>query len=143
MQITEHKEHLFDADPTNYLINCISSDFVMGSGISISFRVKGVEQYLKRTYPTTWNGSGYALFSPISGHAGVYNLIVKSRYYHKPTYETMKEALLDLKQHIPDDCRLAMSHIGSGKDKLEWDQMKNIITDIFSDTNVNISIMDS
>lgn len=141
MQLTEYKKDLFKVEPDNYLVHCISSDFAMGAGIAISFRDRGVKQYLLNHYPSNyWKGIGYSLLSPIKGYNGVFNLITKDRYYMKPTYKTIREALTDMKSKLPTDCKIAMPYIGCGLDKLEWDQVKNIIIEIFNDTDIEISV---
>jgi len=140
MTYTEIKCDLFDFDSDAYLAHCISSDFAMGAGIAKLFANKGVKKYLQTNYNYNWDGKGYALFAPINGFLGVYNLVTKHRYFMKPTYDTMRNALMDMKSQLPNECKLAMPYIGAGLDKLNWDKVKAIILDVFSDTNVMITV---
>lgn len=140
MVLTECKMDLFKVSSDNFLVHCISSDFAMGAGIAVSFRNRGVKQYLQTHYHQKWNKYGYCLLSPIQGYKGVCNLVTKNYYYHKPTYTTITEALMDMKSQLPNDCKIAMPYIGCGLDKLEWEKVKNIILDVFNDTNVEISV---
>ena len=63
----------------------------------------------------------------------MFNLITKPKYHHKPTYDTLKASLLDLR----DQCeklrvkRVAMPHIGCGLDGLSWSRVKTIIEEVF------------
>ena len=140
MIVNEYKKDLFKVDSANYLVHCISSDFALGAGIAKLFKQRGVKQYLIDHYESKWNGIGYALYAPIDGYAGVYNLVTKERYYNKPTYATLREALEDLKSRIPKECKIAMPYIGCGLDKLEWNNVKDIILDVFGDTDIEITI---
>lgn len=136
----EIKCDLFAFDSDAYLAHCISSDFAMGAGIAKVFTEKGIKSYLLSNYDKTWNNNGYAIFAPMKGFKGVYNLVTKQRYYMKPTYDTLKEALVDMKSQLPNTCKLAMPCIGAGLDRLEWNKVKDIINDVFEDTYVDITI---
>ena len=140
MQIKEFTRDLFTTSTDNYLVHCISSDFVMGAGIAIQFRAQGVKKYLKTNYTSEWNNKGYALYAPVGNYKGVYNLITKQYYYQKPTYQTIRDALSDMKIQIPNDARISMPHIGCGLDRLQWEEVKKIIIDTFRDTDCIISI---
>ena len=140
MTYTERPGDLFTASPNSYLVHCISADFMMGAGIAKEFRNRGVKQYLESNYNMIWDGRGYTLFAPMTGFNGVFNLITKERYFLKPTYGSLKEALHDLKNQLPEGSNLAMPHIGCGLDKLSWLTVKEIICDIFADTNINITV---
>ena len=140
MHYEERNMDLFKM-PNNYtLVHCISADFKLGAGIAKEFAARDVKAYLIKTYPVKWSGNGYALTAPIRGFHRVFNLITKEYYYRKPTYDTLKEALLSMKSQINDNEKIAMPCIGCGLDRLEWDRVKQIIIDTFSDTNVTIIV---
>lgn len=139
------KGDLFTAPADCWLVHCISADFKMGAGIAKRFTEKGAKLALKTVYGNyKWRGTGDCL--PIigcCGHRGVLNLVTKERYYYKPTYNTLAEALQDLVD-LSDDpfilpvvgegkIKLAMPKIGCGLDKLEWPRVEKIIEDIFDD----------
>lgn len=124
------------------LAHCISADFAMGAGIAKEFvnRFNVRQETLDRYPKDVWNGHGYCL--PLTPHIPVYNLVTKQRYYHKPTYETLGDALLELKERVKDDkvTKLAMPLIGCGLDRLNWYQVCNMIQQIFADTDIEILI---
>lgn len=74
----------------------------------------------------------------------ILGIVTKKRYYNKPTYETMRIALKELKGHLNfhdfftfDEHRptieLIMPTIGCGLDGLNWDLVRGIIFETFRD----------
>lgn len=69
----------------------------------------------------------------------ILGLVTKERYYDKPTLDTMRIAIQELRKYLKriwfcgnDDDMLIevmMPHIGCGLDKLRWDDVKEIILD--------------
>lgn len=140
MHYEERNIDLFKMPDSYTLAHCISADFKLGAGIAKEFAARDVKAYLIKTYPVKWSGNGYALTAPIHGFNRVFNLITKEYYYRKPTYDTLKEALLSMKSQINDNEKIAMPCIGCGLDRLEWDRVKQIIINTFSDTNATIVV---
>lgn len=72
----------------------------------------------------------------------VFNLVTKSRYWQKPTYKSMSDALVAMR----DICverginRIAMPVIGCGLDKLDWHRVSKLIKEIFVNTEVEIIV---
>lgn len=126
----------------NYaLCHCISSDFALGAGIAKTFAGMGVKKQLCEKYPKQWQGRGYCLFTETNG-VTVGNLVTKQRYFHKPTLETLGQALEDLcvqslEMQLP---RIAMPRIGCGLDKLEWEDVKTLIRKVFENTDIEVLV---
>lgn len=132
---------LFTAPEESYLVHCISSDFALGAGIAKEFAKRGVRDVLREIYRPKWNNEGYCLFTDIIGFDGAYNLVTKEHYYDKPTYDTLKQALLSLKEQLPNHhITLSMPKIGCGLDKLEWEKVKEILFEIFYDADVSFVV---
>ena len=113
----------------------------MGAGIAVEFKKRGVQNYLMKMHDVNkWDREGYALFAPVEHFKGSFNLVTKSKYYMKPTYKTIEDALIDLRRQLNDDSCIAMPYIGCGLDKLEWFKVKNIIRSVFGSTNVEVSV---
>jgi hypothetical protein len=89
----------------------------------------------------------------------VFNLITKDKYWEKPTYDSLREALLEMKKNIKNKLacneyykviddrlvdkninKLVMPKIGCGLDKLSWDKVESMIKEIFEDLNIEIII---
>ena len=151
MTFNEVKGDLFTAPPEHALCHCVSSDVEMGAGIAKTFRDIGVRDELKKFYALNgtpnWWGRGFAVFTNCGKEferhpKGVFNLVTKKRYYDKPTLHTVYDALLDAKCQMEflKVNKLAMPRIGCGLDKLQWVFVKEIIKDVFKDTDVDILV---
>ena len=138
MTIAIEKRDLFTMPQGYYLAHCISADFALGAGIAKAFdNVYNMKFKLYRNYPDYEYGGGDALLIN-----NTFNLVTKNKYWHKPTYESLKEALEMMKEvmEFEDVTKLAMPKIGCGLDKLSWDRVYDIICDVFYDADVEIVI---
>lgn len=142
MTITEIVGNLFFVPHGYYLAHCISADYTLGAGIAKEFNIRYDMRYkLERDYPTSKDemhlNVGKALLVD-----DVFNLVTKVKYYHKPTYDSLRDALQNMHDQIEikDIRHLAMPHIASGLDKLEWSKVKEIIEEVFSDLDIDITI---
>lgn len=137
MILIEQKGNLFDAPDGYYLAHCISSDYKLGAGIAKQFvEIFNMRNRLFDIYPETGK-VGIALLID-----QVFNLVTKQKYYDKPTYETLTQALIDMKGQcqIMGINKIAMPKIGCGLDKLKWNNVKNLLNELFSDTDVEIIV---
>lgn len=150
MTITEVKQDLFTV-PKNYtLVHCVSADFAMGAGIAKEFTKRGVKDYLLTdsiTLIPEKERVGTCVVTFETGWVSEFNLITKEKYWHKPTYDTLRKSLLSAKEFyisVGDEytkmIKLAMPKIGCGLDKLSWDKVKAIIEEVFADTNIEILV---
>lgn len=123
------------------LCHCISSDFALGAGIAKKFAAMGVKRKLCAEFPKQWHGRGYCLFIEADGVLAA-NLVTKERYFHKPTLETLRQSLEDLRgQALERSLKmLAMPKIGCGLDKLKWEDVRAVIKETFGDTDIDILV---
>jgi hypothetical protein len=135
MIIREEKRDLFSVDQKYALAHCVSSDYALGAGIAVEFNKrfnmrKRLEEIGSHMYPEC---------IPVDN---VFNLVTKERYWHKPTYESLGDSLVEMKEMImyKGVKYLAMPRIGSGLDKLSWPKVKSLIEEIFSDLEIEILI---
>lgn len=138
MIIREEVKDLFTVDSTYYLAQCISADFGMGRGIAIAFndhfdmKNKLIAKYGRRAprCPTCL----------LYDH--VFNLVTKQRYWGKPTYDTMRHALVEMRDYVRElnIKKIAMPRIGCGLDKLDWVRVKELIEEVFANVDVEILI---
>lgn len=140
----EEYRDLFSVTDDYYLAHCISADFGMGAGIAVQFNKRfNMKNKLIRSYPT------YIDKFRIDGvhgdcilHDKVFNLITKERYWDKPTYTLLFEAL----QQMYTLCdmygikKIAMPTIGAGLDKLDWNKVSTLIKDVFKNTDIEILV---
>ena len=143
MIFKEEQGDLFAAEILSgyVLCHCISADFALGAGIAKIFAKMGVKKKLMELYPKQWQGRGYCLFTEIEGVV-VANLVTKERYFHKPTLETLKQSLVDLREQAlsRDLKKLAMPKIGCGLDRLFWEDVSAVIKEVFGDTDIEILV---
>jgi hypothetical protein len=138
MTITIEKKDLFTMPQGYYLAHCISADFALGAGIAKTFdSVYNMRFKLFRNHPNyTYHGGDSLLID------NTFNLVTKQKCWHKPTYESLREALEMMKEQLEfmDVTKLAMPWIGCGLDKLQKDQVYDIICEVFEDMDIEIVI---
>ena len=140
----EEVRDLFSVPDDYYLVHCISADFGMGKGIVVEFNKRfDMKRKLQSKYPNyvnQWNNNHWSGDCILEDR--VLNLITKERYFHKPTYESLKSALLvcRLECNTNNITKIAMPLIGCGLDRLQWDKVSEIIKDVFKDTDIEILV---
>lgn len=144
MIYTEEQRDLFSVSEEYYFAHCISADFGMGKGIVIEFNKRfDMKQKLRNKYPdylNEWVNSKYEGDCIMEGR--VLNLITKERYFHKPTYQSLRTALAAMKIICQKETitKIAMPVIGCGLDKLSWDKVSEVIKEVFSDSDIEILV---
>lgn len=146
MKIKEIQQDLFAVPKDYILVHCISADFKMGAGVAKEFAKRGVKDELKTSvFAVTHCEServGKCKVTFATDWRAEFNLITKQKYWQKPTYNTLRMALNDMKSNrLPHNkLKFAMPRIGCGLDKLQWDKVKQIIEEVFADTDVHILV---
>lgn len=138
MNITIETKDLFTVPQGYYLAHCISADFALGAGIAKTFdSVYNMRYKLFREYSTYEYCGGDALMVD-----NVFNLVTKPKCYHKPTYESLREALESMRDQMEmlAITKVAMPRIASGLDKLDANRVYDIICEVFENTDVEILI---
>lgn len=142
MTFKEINGDLFKSDNMYTLVHCISRDCAMGAGIAVTFNNKFPEmkKQLKNTIRENDLQGYFAIL--YRGERNVINLITKEKYWHKPTYSSLKTSLLNAKQIILRNNikHIAMPVIGCGLDRLQWSKVSAMIKEIFADTDVEIVV---
>ncbi|WP_201005116.1 macro domain-containing protein [Paenibacillus glycanilyticus] len=137
MDFKEIKKDLFTMTEDYDLAHCISADAKMGAGIAVEFRkrfkLKSLQDMADKN--PLQIGKCYRVGRAL-------NLITKSKYWHKPSYESITQAVVSMKELCLAEgiTKLAMPQIGCGLDKLQWGKVREIITEVFEDTEVEIIV---
>lgn len=141
MIFNEVQGDLFASETTgeSTLAHCIASDFALGAGIAKFFAKMGVKKELCEKYPKEWSGMGYCLMTVTNGVTTA-NLVTKQSSFGKPTLETLKQALEDFREKSVGINKIAMPKIGCGLDKLKWEDVREIIKEVFADTDKFITV---
>ena len=136
--ISEIRGDLFSAPSRSSLAHCISKDCKLGAGIAKIFRQRfGRVDELQRM------GTGVGGVSPLKvNDRFVYNLVTKEHFWGKPTYASLQESLFAMRNHaLQHNVReICMPRIGCGLDKLEWDKVKAVLGEVFSDHRIHITV---
>lgn len=143
MILKEEQRDLFTVPKDYILVHCISADFAMGAGIAKEFARRGVKARLIENYCGMTKAGG-CVTTATTGWRLEFNLVTKEKYWQKPTYDSLKTALINARilalMNGDKPVKLAMPRIGCGLDKLEWFKVKAIIEEVFADTDVEILI---
>lgn len=117
MEFQEIKKDLFSMPEDYCLAHCISADAKMGAGIAVQFRkrfkLSSLQEKANRNELLV--GECYKV-------ERVFNLITKSKYWQKPTYDTLTLSLRAMKEICLQEAvnQIAMPEIGCSMDKLQW-----------------------
>jgi len=137
-QFIEKKGDLFSCPPTDCLVHCVSVDLSMSKGIATLFKKKfgGVEE-LKRQ-EVGIGGVGVLKRS----QRYVYYLVTKQKYFHKPTYDSLRSSVKAMVVHCQENQvkAISMPLIGCGLDKLEWPKVKTMLDEEFRNTNITVTV---
>ena len=118
------------------LVHCVSSDFHIGRGIATQFlsRYPDIKSLMGTKVGTIGVINCQGIF--------IYNIVTKHRFFEKPSYLTIENSLVSMRAHIETHfvTRLSMPRIGCELDKLDWLKVKQLLIDVFSLSNVTISI---
>lgn len=121
-----------------YYAHCISRDYALGAGIAVEFdkRYDMRNRLLKlaEEKPETLDEKCIEV-------ENVFNLITKEKYWQKPSYKSLEESLLEMKEKLSKNKnikKLVMPKIGCGLDRLSWDKVEPMIQEIFKDLDIEI-----
>lgn len=149
MLYKEEFRDLFSVSEEYYLAHCISADFGMGKGIVVEFNRRFDT---KNRLILMFDGNVVGIWDK-NGENGapqgvclkidrVLNLVTKRNYWLKPTYRTLTESLISMREICGDFNinKVAMPLIGCGLDMLQWNKVSDIIKEVFEDTDMEILV---
>ena len=119
---------------------CISVDRKLGSGIAadINSKFKSREYLLNFKQPKITD----ILMQRLPNGKALFHLVTKEKFNQKPSYKNFRETLKYLIQYLISNNidNISIPKIGCGKDKLSWEKVKTILHEIFSDSNIKITV---
>lgn len=144
MKLTIEHCDLFTIPEDYFLCHCISADFALGAGIAKKFAALGVRDALLKEYlGARYLGEiGVCLDTHATKWRGEYNLVTKKRYFDKPTLLSLEQALYHMKTFVDNGDKIAMPRIGCGLDRLNWQEVEQIIREVFADIDIEILVCD-
>ena len=135
MKLIEKKGNLFSLNKKDYhFVHCVSLDD--------NFKVGIAKQFQKNFHIKNRFHNKVVKFPSCVQTKNVFNLVTKKHYGHKPTYNSQKMALKEMRTMICGNNikQIAMSKIGCGLDGLSWLRVKHLIEEIFSRVDVLIVV---
>ncbi len=147
MTIREENRDLFAVPQGYYLAHCITADFSLGAGVArkmdevYNMRKKLFDSFdFDTVYNRNFTGSEYV------GDAlkvdNVFNLVLKKNPKKKAKYKKLRSCLENMKNDM--ECnfitKVAMPKIGCGHEGLEWDRVREIIEEVFDNTDIEILV---
>jgi len=136
--LKEVRGDLFSAPSKESLCHCISRDYKLGKGIAKLFRDKfGRIDELKESDARV---GGLAVLK--DGKRYIYNLVTKEKYSDKPSYESLRKSLEEMKVHCLAHGveSISMPRIGCGLDSLSWPAVRTLIKNVFQLETVRITV---
>lgn len=127
---------LFAVSNEYYIAHCVSADYALGAGIAKRIESEyNVKDYLLRY--------GRHKYPDCILVGRVFNLVTKRAYYNKPAMINLIDSLVLMKTIAEQKGihKIAMPRIGCGLDKLNWDDVRIYIEDIFEDSNIDILVV--
>ena len=121
------------------LAHCVSADLKMSKGIAYQFLKRfGCQDELKSQNKMT----GEVAYIVTPDNKYIFYLITKLKYYQKPTMNSLRVCLNAMKELIKSNSikTLSMPRIGCGLDKLNWEDVKRLISDVFGDLDLTITV---
>lgn len=145
MRIIEEQRDLFTVDKKLSLVYLIAKDFKMIKGLpaKMNHRYKAMQVTVKHAYKKAKDPDLRCIgFKPLVEERYIYNLIAKDKFNDKCNYDTLFEALVQLKDDMVamDVKRVAMPRIGINDDGLNWGKVKEYIELAFEDTDIDIFV---
>jgi hypothetical protein len=142
MTPVEVNKDLFDMDEDYYLAHAISGDYSLGVGTAKRFdKEMNMRFELFKNYQIPI-GQKYANVGCALLVGRVFNLVTKETRYDKETYAHVEDALWDMLRtcSVLGIKKIAMTAVGCGRDKLEWNQVCAIIEEVFGDTDIEVVV---
>jgi hypothetical protein len=138
MEFREIVGDLFVNYPEYHLAHCVSADFELGAGIALVFEKKFALKEILKGSGYYWDPGSAVLIEDLS----IFNLVTKRLFWNKPTYTSLRNSLIEMRDICVEKgiLKVSMPIIGCGLDKLEWVKVKTIIQEVFAETEVEILV---
>lgn len=146
MIIKEENRDLFTVPQGYHLAHCITGDCSLGVGLAKHFdnvynmRRKLLHNFGWEDVEDEDNLSGFVGEALLIDN--VFNLVLKKDITKKPKYKKLRRCLLDMAEQMENlmITKLAIPKLACGHEGLEWERVREIIEEVFADTDVEILV---
>ena len=119
--------------------NVFDSKISIAHSVSADFKMcEGVAQHFKRMFSSKYPSHPDHSLTPLwrqrlpERRPCLYHVVRKRKYFHKPTYSTLRASLERMRAHAENNSiSTNMPCIGTGLDNLGWDRVKLAIHETF------------
>ncbi|KAJ8940309.1 hypothetical protein NQ318_014382 [Aromia moschata] len=138
----EEPRDLFQAPADFCLAHCVAADLRMSRGIALTFKKAfGQLEELRRQRPEV----GRVLQITVAEQEkerSVFYLVTKQLSHHKPTYQTVWDTLVELRDVLLSQSisSLAIPKIASGLDGLDWRVIRSMLEVLFRFTGIEVLV---
>ncbi|KAJ8958593.1 hypothetical protein NQ318_016314 [Aromia moschata] len=138
----EESRDLFQTPADFCLAHCVAADLRMSRGIALTFKKAfGQLEELRRQRPEV----GRVLQNTAveqEKERSVFYLVTKQLSHHKPTYQTVWDTLVELRDVLLSQSisSLAIPKIASGLDGLDWRVIRSMLEVLFRFTGIEILV---
>lgn len=137
MKITELEINIMAVPQGYYLAQGISRDLNFKVGLPALFeKTYNLKEKLTANYDEEIEiGEVYLIDN-------VYSLVVKDSSYDRPDRDVLMDALVELRDQMEEDMvtKLAIPKLCCGRNGLEWDDVKAMISFVFGNSDVQILV---
>lgn len=139
MSLIERTGNILDVAGKAYVAHCISGDFTLGAGLAKALNEKfdlSKQLYFHYDEPVSYVGHALLINK-------VFNLVVKQHYRAKASLDDLYDALENMKEVCREHgiTEVYMPRIGCGREHLDWEEVKDILYDIFDESDVNVYVL--
>jgi len=137
--IKEKRLNIFELSNDYSIAHCISADLKMSQGLA--FDIKNIYGDSTNTLSNLNPQIGDVLPTRINNKL-IYHLITKEKFYQKPTIDSIKLVLANLKKCmiLNKNFNLSIPKLASGLDRCNWTIIKQLIYSEFQNTDIEIII---
>lgn len=142
MVIKEERKNLFDVPQGYYIAACITGDYSLGAGVAKQLNERyHMKEKLQRLYPIPEGERAWYVGNALLVD-NVFNLVDKPTRYDKVAESDLYNALIDMYVQMDEKMvhKLAIPRLGCGCDGLEWENVLDMIEEIFDDVDVEILV---
>ncbi|KAJ8948307.1 hypothetical protein NQ318_020794 [Aromia moschata] len=138
----EEPRDLFQAPADFCLAHCVAADLRMSRGIALTFKKAfGQLEELRRQRPEVGRVLQITAAEQ-ERERSVFYLVTKQLSHHKPTYQTVWDTLVELRDVLlsQSTSSLAIPKIASGLDGLDWRVIRSMLEVLFRFTGIEILV---